>query len=217
MFKFQIFNKKGSSIDQIGIQDIRSGIVKINNYKYFTIIQTSSINFQLKNESEQDNVIDIYEGFLNSLNFPIQILIRTREMDIDDYLGSINQKITKEKNSIYLQNLKEYKNFVLELVSQNKILSKFFYLIIPIELDQGQEFNLVKKQLELRIELIQKNLKKLNIISFPLDSLAIIDLFYSFYNPIKAKIQPIILDQFNIQDTPISKKEKSNEDQRNSR
>jgi hypothetical protein len=92
MFKFPIFKKMGSSIDQIDIQDIREGIVKINKYKYFRVIQTSSINFQLKNESEQDNIIDIYEGFLNSLNFPIQILIRTREINIDDYLESINQK-----------------------------------------------------------------------------------------------------------------------------
>ena len=174
MFKFPIFKKMGSSIDQIDIQDIREGIVKINKYKYFRVIQTSSINFQLKNESEQDNIIDIYEGFLNSLNFPIQILIRTREINIDDYLESINQKIKHEKNSIYLNNLKEYKNFVLELINQNKILSKFFYVIIPIELDQKAEFNLVKKQLALRVDLIQKNLKKLNIISHVLDSLSII-------------------------------------------
>ncbi len=50
MFKFPIFKKMGSSIDQIDIQDIREGIVKINKYKYFRVIQTSSINFQLKNE-----------------------------------------------------------------------------------------------------------------------------------------------------------------------
>ncbi|MCL5113455.1 MAG: hypothetical protein M1554_03195 [Patescibacteria group bacterium] len=216
MFKFPIFKKMGSSIDQIDIQDIREGIVKINKYKYFRVIQTSSINFQLKNESEQDNIIDIYEGFLNSLNFPIQILIRTREINIDDYLESINQKIKHEKNSIYLNNLKEYKNFVLELINQNKILSKFFYVIIPIELDQKAEFNLVKKQLALRVDLIQKNLKKLNIISHVLDSLSIIELFYSFYNPIKSKLQPISIDNFDISKEQVSNnRKKTNEHKKN--
>lgn len=216
MFKFPIFKKMGSSIDQIDIQDIREGIVKINKYKYFRVIQTSSINFQLKNESEQDNIIDIYEGFLNSLNFPIQILIRTREINIDDYLESINQKIKHEKNSIYLNNLKEYKNFVLELINQNKILSKFFYVIIPIELDQKAEFNLVKKQLALRVDLIQKNLKKLNIISHVLDSLSIIELFYSFYNPIKSKLQPISIDNFDISKEQVSNNRgKTNENKKN--
>lgn len=211
MFRFPIFNKVGSSLDQINIEDIREGIVKINKYKYFKIIQTSSINFQLKSEKEQDNIIDIYEGFLNALDFPIQILIRTRETDIAEYLQTIENKIKREKNEIFKNHLKEYKNFINELIKQNKILSKFFYVIIPLHLDQKMDFNLVEQKINHRVELIQKNLKKLNIISHQLDSISVIDLFYSFYNPTKAKIQPINLDSFQIDQNGFVKKGKSNE------
>ena len=82
MLKFFEQSKLGSAQKQIDIENINEGVIKISKVEYRLVLKTGSINFELKNEQEQDAIIDIYENFLNGLNFPIQILIRTRELNI---------------------------------------------------------------------------------------------------------------------------------------
>ncbi len=187
-------SKFGSAHDQIAIKKIQDGIVQLDHNNYFKVIRTSSINFQLKSEQEQDSIVDTYEGFLNSINFPIQVLIRTRQLDIAQYLNSINIKVEAEIETVYKQQLVHFRRFIKELIKENKILSKNFYVVIPIEIFDKSDFKVIKEQLNLRIELVKKNLNRMNITTQELDSLEIIDLFYSFYNPLKAKLQPIDSD-----------------------
>lgn len=191
MFNFLNNTSLGSSKKQIDISNIKDGILKINEFKHRQIIQVSSINFQLKSEFEQDNVIDNYEGFLNSLNFNIQILIRTRQTNIEAYIENIDTKIKLENNPVYKKSLKDQKLFIKELIKSNKILNKSFYIIIPLNLTSKTDFENIKQQLKIRSELVTKNLTKLNISSRVLNSLEIIDLFYSFYNFNEAKLYPI--------------------------
>ena len=192
-FMFNLLNNKslGSSKKQIDISDIKDGVLKISKSKYRQIIQVSSINFQLKSEFEQDNVIDNYESFLNSLNFSIQILIRTRQTNIEDYLETIDSKISLESDSIYKEQLEDQKSFINELIKSNKILNKSFYIIVPLDLSYKTDFENIKQQLKLRSELISKNLAKLNISSRIINTLEIIDLFYSFYNFTEARLYPV--------------------------
>lgn len=185
------YRKYGSSQSQIDIKNIKDGIVSLNEGSYLKIIKTSSINFQLKSEQEQDTIIDIYEGFLNSINFPIQILIRTRQLDITEYINFLNLRADGENEAVYKQQIVYFRKFIKELVKENKILSKYFYVIIPIENGSRDDFNLIKSQLNVRVDLIKKNLNKINISCHELNSVEIINLFYSFYNPRLAKIQPI--------------------------
>ena len=191
MFNFLNNNKLGSSKKQIDISNIKDGILKINDFKYRQIIQFSSINFQLKSEFEQDNVIDNYESFLNSINFNIQILIRTRQTNISEYLDNIDSKIKSEEEPVYKQQLEDQKTFIKELIRSNKILNKSFYLIVPLNLSSKTNFENIKQQLKLRSDLISKNLSKLNISSKILNTLEIIDLFHSFYNFNEARLYPI--------------------------
>ena len=94
---------------------------------------TSSINFELKSEDEKDALIDTFESFLNSVGFPIQLLIRTREIDIDDYLNSLNLRLDEEPEEIYKAQLISYRKFISTLISSNKILSRQFYVVIPYD------------------------------------------------------------------------------------
>jgi hypothetical protein len=183
--------KLGSAVRQMDIIDIRDDLVHLTNNRYRMIVKINSINFELKSEEEQDSIIFNYEAFLNSIGFPIQILVRTRAIDIDDYLEQLKSKENKEEDSIYKTQLSSYRQFVKSLVKNNKILSKYFYIIIPFETVKRPDPSLIKEQINVRADIIQKNLSRLSIGCRVLNSLEIIDLFYSFYNPIKAKIQPI--------------------------
>lgn len=156
------------------------------------MIETSAINFELKSEAEQDALIDNFQNFINSLPCPIQILIRVREVDIDNYLEVFVSNNNHETNKIYRQQIKHYGQFVKKLVKGNKILSRRFYLVIPYEPESEKtDFNLVKEQISLSLDIVTKGLERLGMKTRNLNTLEILELFYSFYNPGLYKTQQI--------------------------
>lgn len=190
MFILQKSNKKVSSRKQIDIEGVRDGILILPDGHYRTVLNASSINFELKSEAEQDALIDTYQSFLNSLACPLQIVVRIREMDMDKYLEEFESRIAKESVEIYKAQIQNYTEFVQSLISNNKILSRHFYVVLPFD-DKDADFDMVKEQLNLNMDIVAKGLSRLGMQSRQLSSLEILDLFYTFYNPSQAKRQPI--------------------------
>lgn len=155
------------------------------------VLHTSSVNFELKSEDEQDTLIDAYQSVLNSLVCPIQILICIREMDLDKYNEDFQAKLRNETKTIYKQQIINYTEFVNKLVSKNKILSRHFYVVLPYGSKEGLDFDIVREQLYLNADIISKGLARLGMRTRRLTSLELLDFFYSFYNPVHAKTQPI--------------------------
>lgn len=183
---------KVSSRRQIKIKEVKEGILVLPGNRYRAIIETSAINFELKSEDEQDALIDNFQNFLNSLPCSLQILIRVREVDIDKYLEEFSKKESKEEELIYKEQIKSYCEFIGNLVSGNKILSRRFYIVIPYSVMDGKnDFELVKEQLLLNQDIVIKGLEKLGMKVRVLDSLEILDLFYTFYNSDQIKSQPL--------------------------
>ena len=195
-------NAKGSARTQIGIKEVRDGILILPNNRYRSVLTTSSVNFELQSDAEQDVIIDTFQSFLNSLTRPIQILIRVRELDIDRYLDDLRVSRADEDKVVYKKQLENYSEFIRKLVAGNKILSRRFYLVIPYEDKAVTDFSLVRDQLLIEQEIMIKGLEKLGMTARPLTSLEILDLFYSFYRPEHAKTQPLtqeIMRQTNDQ------------------
>ena len=190
-------NKKASSRRQIDIKGARDGLLLLPDNQYRMVLQVSAVNFELKSEAEQDALIDIYQGFLNSLPCPIQILIRIREMDLDRYLDDFKAKLSAETEPIYKQQVEYYSQFVRGLIATNKILVRHFYVIVPY-MGHESDFELVKEQLALSSDIIAKGLGRLGIQARPLTSMEILDLFYGFYNPSGAKHQPLFTQTFEL-------------------
>jgi hypothetical protein len=191
MFPFPQTKTKGSARTQIGIKEVHDNILVLPGNRYRSILATSSVNFELQSEAEQDALIDNFQSFLNSLTTPIQILVRIRELDIEQYLENLNTSCAKEDQDIYKKQLEYYSNFIRKLVSGSKILSRRFYIVIPYENKAVTDFALAKEQLMLEQEIITKGLEKLGMKVTPLKSLEVLDMFYSFYNPLLAKTQPL--------------------------
>lgn len=191
MFLLHKSTKKVSSRRQISIKEVRDSILVLSKTQYRTILETSSINFELKSDEEQDVLLDSFQQFLQSLSCPIQILVRVRELDVDHYLETIIHGQAKEKETVYKQQRENYTEFVKKLVSGNKILSRRFYLVIPYEAKDTTDFSLIKEQLLLNQDLVSKGLERMGMKARPLNNLELLELFYSFYNPSKAKIQPL--------------------------
>ena len=189
-----IFNKskKGNSREQIQMKEVVDDILVLPDHEYRLVIETSSVNFELKSEEEQDVIIDSFQNFLNSLPCPIQILIRVKEVDIDKYLEDVEKLEKKEEVVTYKKQLKSYQKFVKKLVSGNKILSRRFYIVIPYKhQERKQDMTVIKEHLNLQKDIILKGLERMQMKGRALTGLEVLNLFYAFYNPESIRTQPL--------------------------
>ncbi len=181
-----------SSRKQIQIKEVRDGILVLPNNEHRIVVETSSIYFELKSDEEQDVLIDSFQNFLNSLPCELQILVRVREVDIDRYVEEIGKSKDSEKEKIYKEQIANYCAFIKNLVSGNKILSRRFYVVIPYkQIDKNKNFALISEQMHLQRDIVLRGLEKLGMKARVLESLELLDLFYSFYNPQQAKTQEL--------------------------
>lgn len=185
-------NTKTSSRRQIQFKGVRDDILLLPNNEYRIAIETSSVNFELKSDAEQDVLLDSFQNFLNSLPCQLQILVRVREVDIDHYLEEISKSKQTEKEKVYKLQIDNYCSFIKNVVAGNKILSRRFYVIIPYEnKEKGDDFSIIKEHINLQKDIVLKGLEKLGMKARVLSSLELLDLFYSFYNPDQAKTQEL--------------------------
>ena len=181
-------NHKASAREQIDIEGVQDGVLLLSKHQYRMVLEVSSVNFELKSEAEQDALIDTYESFLNSLPCAVQIIVRLREMDMSNYLADLKATRAHEKEAIYRDQIDAYSEFVQSLVADNRILSRHFYAVLPYSAD---DFATAKEQLLGNADLVTKGFMRLGMRTRQLDSLEVLDLFHSFYNPAQAKAQPI--------------------------
>jgi len=185
-------SKKSSSRQQIQIKEVVDNILVLPGNEYRQILETSSVNFELKSEEEQDVIIDSFQNFLNSLPCEIQILVRVREVDIDRYVEDIGKTKDKETILAYKKQIEGYCSFVKKLVSGNKILSRRFYIVIPYKhTERHQDMKLIKEHLNLEKDIIIKGLERMQMKARSITGLEILNLFYGFYNPESLKTQTI--------------------------
>lgn len=183
-------NKKQSSRQQVDIKGVRDGILMLDDNQYRTVLEVSSVNFELKSEAEQDILIDTYESFLNSLPCPMQIIIRIRELDMTKYVTDLQSRLSDEKEDVYRSQIQNYSEFVEELVADNSILSRHFFVVLPFSA-KGADFETAKERLQINGDIVSKGFMRLGVRTRQLTSLEVLDLFHSFYNPAQAKRQPI--------------------------
>src|ERR1035437_2545217 len=115
----------------IGIKDIVDDIVIQEGGCACLVIEVSATNFALLSPEEQDGKIYAYASLLNSLSFPIQIVIRSKKLDITNYLKLLDVEKDKTQNTALAKQIGLYRDFVKELVKVNTVLDKKFYVIIP--------------------------------------------------------------------------------------
>ncbi len=124
-------NTYDSTQDFIDIYDIKNDLVILKNGKVAAVLQLNSINFDLLSSREQDAIISTYAEIINSLNFTVQVVIKSRAMNIEKYVNKlldIEQKVT---DPLLRQQAEAYRKFIQKTIKVNKVLDKQFYLVIP--------------------------------------------------------------------------------------
>lgn len=210
-------NFKGQTTkDFVEVADIREDIVILKDGSLRTLIEATSINFDLKSNDEQIAILQGFQDFLNSVDFPLQICISSRKLDIMPYLKSLDQLQDTIKSELLKIQLVEYSRFIKGLTELANIMSKGFFVVVPfyaIETSAGgggglmdkiksifspskfitdlNETNLqnYKVQINQRVEVISGGLNSLGIGTKVLAKDDLIKVFYSFYNPGTTNVQ----------------------------
>lgn len=203
----KIRKKPGVSIQRyIPVTEIRDDVVVLKDGGLRAALAVSSINFALKGEEEQNALISGYAQFLNGLDHPLQIVIQSRKLNIDEYLGRLERAQKEQTNELLRLQIADYRTFVRELVELGEIMSKRFFMVVPyspvsdkkktfwarfsevlspfrtIQFKQERFFK-HKEALMRRLSHVQAGLSSLGLQSQLLDTQALIELYYGAYNP----------------------------------
>ena len=132
-----------SSQSILQIAEIRDGLVIMNDGSFRGVLMCRSINFDLMSYSEKEAVEFNYQNFLNSLYFPIQILVRSRRVDINKYLQRLNQFNQKQTNMLLGLLTDDYLDFVADLIDNVDIMDKTFFVVVPYFVTEITKENIV--------------------------------------------------------------------------
>jgi hypothetical protein len=192
-----------STQQHLDIDDIRDNIVILRSGNAVAILQTTAVNFDLLSEREQDSMIFAYAALLNSLTYPIQVVIRSKRMDVSQYLNLLGQAYEKAANDQVANQINLYANFIKDLVSKNQVLDKKFYIVIPyagttlqqaltipslfskkapVE-DKWHILEKAKVNLGPKVDHLTKQVSRIGIKAHQLSTEELVEFFYDLYNP----------------------------------
>ncbi len=202
-------SSRPSTLRYLDIAGIRQDTVIMKDGNLRSVIMVSSINFALKNEDEQNAIIAAYVSFLNNISFPLQIVIQSRELNIEAYMSQLKQKEKEQTNELLKMQITEYISYVKELISLSKIMNKRFYVVVPYDplsdkkkgffsrltetfsptsliKMKEEKFMHLRKELGRRVDNVISGLSSIGLNTIELDTQSLIELYYDTYNPVTA-------------------------------
>jgi len=221
-------NLAGKKINQstqifLDIAEIKNDTVILKDGSLRAILMVSSINFALKSEDEQSALVSSYVGFLNYLDFPIQIVIQSRKLNIDTYIKRIEDAEAGLTNDLLKKQIVNYKAYIHELIELGDIMTKRFYICIPyspledknrgfwsrlgavftpakvIQLKE-EKFQQYLHELNQRVSHVEMNISGLGLTTARLDTQGLIELLYDAYNPTTAEYQKLVsMDKIRVE------------------
>ncbi|MEX1123568.1 MAG: DUF87 domain-containing protein [Patescibacteria group bacterium] len=188
------------------IERIREGIIILKDGRLRKIVKCMPLNFDLKSEKEKEVAVYQYQNFLNSLKFPLQIVVQSRRVDLSAYIEKVEHASANEINELLQKQSTDYLDFIKTLSEQVNIMEKSFYLIVGHTVKGAVEqqtfidkvlgkkrigltdvsdtdFAAYKEVLQERTRTVAGRLNSLGIQTHDLDTKEIIELFYNSYNP----------------------------------
>jgi hypothetical protein len=220
-----------STQNSLQVAEIRDGIVIMQDGSFRSVIMVKSINFDLMSPQEREAVEYSYQGFLNSLYFPIQIFTRSQKVDLRPYIEKLDKIRSEHDNMLLALLMEDYIGFMSDLAVQTSIMDKKFYVVVPfIPVINGQkaveasknfvanflgsfsknethvtineaDLEAAKTELRNRVQATLGGLLQCGVQGLPLDTQELIELYYDAYNPDTATRQK--MKNFNDLNAPV--------------
>ena len=215
----QVAKNPNSTQSTLQLSEVRDNMVVMIDGSLRAVIACKSINFDLMSERERDGVEYSYQQFLNSLNFPVQILIRSQRVDIGQYLDKLVAIRRAQDNMLLGVLMDDYINYIDILSQEANIMEKTFYIVVPYFpngdaanlIEQGKgffgklfakpkntitkintaDYQKAKTEIKNRVDNVIAGMFQIGVQSVQLDTKSLGELYYSFYNPDTAVRQPL--------------------------
>ncbi len=201
------------------ITEIRDGMAIMNDGSMRGVIACLSINFDLMSSREREAIEFAYQSFLNSLYFPVQILIRSQRVDIGPYIERLNKMRRDQDNMLLGVLMDDYIDFIDSISAEINIMDKSFFIVTPyyptgditsavntsknllsnlfapqkqstIHIDENT-YQKAKDEMQNRISTVINGLMQMGIQATRLDTKQLSELFYNVYNPDTAVREPL--------------------------
>ena len=192
----------------VPIKEVRNGVVVLKNDELRAIVLANSTNLSLKSSDEQKATIMQFQNFLNTLDFPVQISVQSRKLDIRPYLLLLEDRIKVQSEPLLKLQTREYIEFIRNFTESVNIMAKNFFVVVPYtgvasfkkssgilaglfskksnkEAKEAEHIDFEEKrsQLDERVSVIQQGLASCGIKSVQLGSEEVIEVFYKVFNP----------------------------------
>lgn len=216
-------NKISVSTQQyLDIAEIKEDTIVMKDGTLRAVLLVSSINFALKSEDEQNAIISGYVSFLNNIDSPLQIVVQSRELNIDGYISQLKKMEKEQVNELLKIQTAEYIQYVGELISMGKIMNKRFFVSIlfnpisdkhknffsslweafkPATLIKMKEKRFIqfKTEIDRRADDTIGGLGSIGLNAVRLDTQSLIELFYNTYNPVVSKNEKLVnIDELRV-------------------
>jgi len=211
-----------STQQYLDVAEIKYDTVVVKDGSLRAVLSVSSINFALKSEDDQNAIISSYVSFLNNLNTPLQIVIQSRDLNIQNYLDYLKNKEREQTNRLLKIQTAEYIEYIKELVSIGKIMNKKFFVVVsynpagdkrkgffsllsealkPSTIFKLKEVKFLryKEALARRVDSVMSSLLSLGVDVKQLNTQELIELYYNSYNPETSKNQVLT----NVRDLQV--------------
>jgi len=194
----------------VPVKEIRNGTIIMEDGSFNTMLLVTSLNFALKSYDEQMAVMAQFQNFINSLEFPIQISIQSRRLDIRPYMASLEEKRREEQNDLVKMQIGEYAEFIRNFTESVNIMEKKFFVVISYtpalaggntgtpsgllsglfggsgkdnKLVEDEWFEETKSQLEQRTDLVAAGIGRTGLKVVRLGTEEVIEVLYRIFNP----------------------------------
>ncbi len=196
---------KGAATQQfVPIERIRDGVITLKTGEIRAILITNSLNLGLKSEDEVGAVISQFQNFLNSLDFPVQLFVESRKLNIDNYIELLRERSKNVKEDLLKIQIHEYMGFIQKFTDESNIMTKHFFVSVPYlaqapssensslvsSFNFGQSpktnqdsFEASRIQLEQRVSVVTQGLSRFGIRAKKLGTEELVELFYKLFNP----------------------------------
>jgi hypothetical protein len=187
---------KASTQSFIEIEEIKDDVVLMKDFSAATVVEVGAVNFWLLSTEEQSSMIYAYSELLNSLSFPIQILIISKKIDVSTYLDYLEDKINKQTVDILQKRMVGYREFIKSIIKINTVLEKRFFFIVPFSplemgisganpgsLNKEYVFARAKTALYPKRDNLLRLITKIGLKGSVLQRQELTELYYNLYNP----------------------------------
>lgn len=201
-----------SSQEFVPIKEVRNGVIILKDGGLRAVLVASSLNLSLKSADEQAAILNEFQNFLNGLDFPTQICMQSRRLDIRPYLLMLEERLKQQVEPLLKIQTKEYIDFIRSFTDEVNIMTKTFFIVVPYSptmIKSGNKmmdgllgggapkkqvedtkkaldlasFEEKRTQLDQRVGVIESGLGRVGIRTTQLKTDAVIELFYKTFNP----------------------------------